>query len=803
MTNFFTNIRQLSLYFFVFLSTQLLSQQVVVQVFDRGTENPISFVKVNDGGEKTYVADIDGKISLAINPSRNYTFRFFNYRDTLINGSQLIKNPTVYLVPDAQLYDDVLVRPGENPAHRIIQNVMENRKKNDPLKNNSFTYDSYSKLYVTGELKEGVNRDTITDTSMIDALEFLDRQYLFLVETKAKRTYNPPSFDQEEITAYNVSGVKDPLFATLVNQFQSFSFYDNNFELNQQEYINPLAPGGLRRYLFVLEDTLFRGETQDTTFIISYRPRTGRNFKGLSGYLYIDANEWALERVVTSPYDNKNVTITQEYGFVNGLKWFPKKISTELDFPISFNNYGDIIGRNTLYISNIVFDQVDKKGFNPVSVVVADGALADSIKLSEYRGDTYTGKEDLTYVTVDSVAKEMNFERTLQILKIASTGRIPVGIFSLPVQQILGYNHHEGIRLGLGLETNSRLSKAFTLGGYFAYGFKDEKFKWGGNLSFNLYKERDIRLNLHYSDDIHERGGTSFFNHDFRLFSNGIGREFHLYSVDRKRSAKVSLSGMIRQNIKVEAYGSYNRTFFLDNYAYLPLGSSNGALDKFDNAEVGVIVNWNIRERVMMLEGERVSLGTKWPRLTFKASKGFQGLFDSQYDYYRLAFNIEQTFKLRAAGSISLMSRSGVTVGAVPLTLSQIQIGTGKQFNPSVINTFETMKPGEFFSDQYTSLYFRYTFMPIKNKTSWTEPLFGIHTAAGVGKMVNVTDHKGFDFKTPEKGYYESGILVDNILKAQFMGIGMGVFYRYGPYALDVLNDNFFYKLSFRFNLGM
>lgn len=787
---------------FIFFSLQIFAQKTVVQVFDRGTENPVSFAKVNDGSAQTHIADIDGKITLVIEESRQYSFRFFEYRDTTIRGSELIKNSSVYLVPEAQLYDEIVVTPGVNPAHRIIQNVMDNKRKNDPLKNNSFTYESYSKLFLTGELKEGIIRDTITDSSMIETLDLLDRQYLFLVETKANRIFNPPNYDKEEITAYNVSGVKDPLFATLVNQFQSFSFYDNNFELNQQEYINPLAPGGLRRYLFILEDTLLSSETQDTTFIISYRPRRGKNFKGLSGYLYVDTKEWALERVVTSPYDNPNVKITQEYKYVNGVKWFPDKISTELNFPISFNNYGNIIGRNTLYISDVKFDQVLKKGYNPVTVEVAEGALADSSKMNEFRGDTYTGKENLTYTTVDSVAKEMNFERTLQLLKIASTGKIPVGIFSFPVSRILGYNFHEGIRLGLGVETNARLSKVFTVGGYFAYGFRDKKFKWGGDLAFNLYKERSIQLKLHYSDDIHERGGTSFFDREFELFSQGISRQFFLEKVDRARNATVSLSGMIRQNIKVEAYGSYKRFFFLDDYSYMPLFTNNGVEDKFDNAEVGLIVNWNIRERVMMLEGERFSLGTKWPKITFKAAKGFPGLFESRYSYYRMNLKILQTFKIRGAGSLSLMSRSGISVGNIPLTLSQIQIGTGKQFNPSVINTFETMNPGEFFSDKYTSLYLRYTFMPIKNKTSWTEPLFGIHTAVGIGKMSNVTDHRNFEFSTFEKGYYESGVLIDNLLKVQFLGVGVGVFYRYGPYELDALKDNFFYKLSFRFSLG-
>ena len=269
------------------LNFSLLAQEITIQVIDRQTENPVSFVKIYDGVSRTYVADIDGKAKVDILSNHSYTFRFFEYKDTVIKGADLLKQPMVILVPEAQVFSEVVVHAGENPAHRIIQNVMNNRKKNDPLKNNSFTYESYSKLFVTGELKEGVIRDTITDSSALQTLELLDRQYLFLVETKANRTFNPPNYDKEEITAYNVSGVKEPLFATIINQFQSFSFYDNNFELNQKEYINPLAPGGLKRYLFIIEDTLYQHGPSDSTFVISYRPRKGKNFDGLSGYLSI------------------------------------------------------------------------------------------------------------------------------------------------------------------------------------------------------------------------------------------------------------------------------------------------------------------------------------------------------------------------------------------------------------------------------------------------------------------------------------------------------------------------------------
>src|SRR5690554_4822932 len=186
---------------FIVLFSPLFSQKTTVQVVDLQTSNPVSFAKISDGVETTLITDIDGKASIDIIVSRSYSFRFFNFKDTTIIGADLIKNPKVYMVPDAQVYDEVTIRPGENPAHRIIRNVMVNKTKNDPLKNNSFTYDSYSKFYVTGELAEGVLKDTISDTTVIEAFDLFDRQYLFLTETKAKRTFSPPNYDKEIVTA--------------------------------------------------------------------------------------------------------------------------------------------------------------------------------------------------------------------------------------------------------------------------------------------------------------------------------------------------------------------------------------------------------------------------------------------------------------------------------------------------------------------------------------------------------------------------------------------------------------------------
>lgn len=787
-------------------SVQLIGQETI-QVFDRQTEIPVSFVKISDGEGEVYIADIDGKLELKIHPSRTYTFRFFQYKDTTIRGSSLLRHQLVFMTPDAQVLTEIIVTPGENPAHRIIRNVMQNQRENDPLKNNSFHYDSYSKFYASAQLLDGVDRDTITDTTTIKTLEMLERQYIFLIETKANRTFNPPNYDKEEVTAYNVSGVKEPYFATLINQFQSFSFYENNFKLGGTDYINPIAPGSIRRYLFILEDTLVNASTNDTTFTISFRPRLSKSFDGLEGYLYINTNGWAIERVIASPYNRFDkpelfkVKIIQEYAFTNSKKWFPRKISTELDFPIQFGDFGRGIGRSSLYINKVEFDIDAKKGFNPISVVVGENALTDSLALKEARADHYSGKEAATYNYLDSLAEDENLNRYFELVKIASTGVIPIKMFGIPVDKITSYNAQEGVRLGLGLETNRKFSKVAKLGGYFAYGFKDKEWKWGGDLTFTLHQKSLMELKLYYSDDLHPRGGNNFYNDNFSLSDPTRLSNLFINLLDRERYAGINVGGLITPNIKLQLFGNYKRFTFIDDYEFAPPSPDKSAIGGFDVAEVGMIFTWSIRERVMMLEDNRFSLGSNWPKVTFKAARGLDGLFDSNYDYYRFNLKIDQTFKIRGVGSIELIGMAGMTVGDVPLTLSQIQDGTGLNFGIYVSNRFQTMLPAEFFSDKNASLFVNFILPPIKNRTKWTEPLFILYSGFGIGTMQHKAMHRNFEFDTPKNGYYESGLKIDNLLKASIMGVGLGVFYRYGPYHLPKEIDNFIAKITVRFNI--
>jgi hypothetical protein len=56
-----------------------------------------------------------------------------------------------------------------------------------------------------------------------------------------------------------------------------------------------------------------------------------------------------------------------------------------------------------------------------------------------------------------------------------------------------------------------------------------------------------------------------------------------------------------------------------------------------------------------------------------------------------------------------------------------------------------------------------------------------------------------------KKGYYESGIMINNIVRANYyniawLGLGGGVFMRYGPYAYKKQDKNLSFKVSISFS---
>jgi hypothetical protein len=102
----------------------------------------------------------------------------------------------------------------------------------------------------------------------------------------------------------------------------------------------------------------------------------------------------------------------------------------------------------------------------------------------------------------------------------------------------------------------------------------------------------------------------------------------------------------------------------------------------------------------------------------------------------------------------------------------------------------------EFISDRFLSVFFRQNFGKLLFRTRSFQPEIVLVTNFGIGSLKSPERHRNIEFKTLEKGYYESGILINNILNQFFLGYGLGVYYRYGPYTLEKSIDNFAFKFT-------
>jgi hypothetical protein len=768
------------------------------------------FVKVMPNNGKPGFTDIDGRFYIPQDASE-FQLRFMGYKDSLYLLDVLLSD-TVFMWSSIQDVSEVTVIAGENPAHRIMDLVIKNRKDNHPLANDAFTYKSYSKFIFDADdgLKDRLVKAPEGDSTLND-LQFLNKQHLFLLESATERKFIPPAKDREDITAYKISGLTLPIFSTFAQSLQSFNFYDNEFVLVGTTYINPIASGGTERYLFILQDTTVVGN--DTTFTISYRPRVNKNFKGMEGTMYINTNGYAIEKVIASPYSRDTSSnsftarIVQEYQFIDGQKWFPTNLSTQVELKgLALNSSGGYVsGKGNTYIKDIVINPEDlkKHGFGNISIATdEDAGIANDKEWDEYRTNPLTDKEKRTYHVVDSVAKEANFDRKLSALMALATGKIRMNQINLLLDRIVDYNIYEGVRLGAGLETSELLMKNITVGGYFGWATRDKDWKYGGYSIFDINKRNGLQITLSYQQDLLHRGGNVFTKQGFNLGNTEAYARIYRTFMERQRIAELKVGYEPLGNLKLYVSGNYQRVEFTDGYQYLPVDTSYFFGTKVDLAETSLEVQWNIRERVMLLGDMRVAKPSGYPKVAFKFTKGWKGIAESKMDYIRLNLKISQDIHSLRFGELNWTILASQSFGDVPLFLKQNAIGTRQDWNISTANTFETVFPGEFYHDRQVSLFLRYAFPTIKTKAKWNEPQFILHHGLGYGDFKNRLEHSQV-FGSMDHGLYEAGLIMNGILNVNIISIGVGAFYRFGFYSNVNELKNIVPKISVKMALPM
>lgn len=794
---------------FLFLTTCVSAQSILIKgvVVDHHTKAPLAFVNIVAGNHQTgTTTDIDGKFAIKTERSTCcLRLSYMGYERTTYTIDFSKPLQIVEMNPRVIHLREVVVLPGINPAHRIIDSVLRHKNENDPRKLKAFTYTSYDKVILTIKADSLLTKDTaLLDSSAMKARKFLKKQDLFLLETVTNRKYMSPGLNQENVLASKVSGFKDPVIVFMISQIQSTTFYDDQIKIFDKNYINPITRGSKRKYFFQIEDTSYTAKG-DTVFIISYRPLLHTHFDGLKGFLSINTHRWAIQNVKAEPaHDTTGIImrIQQSYQFIQG-HWFPVQLNTNIDFLTASIDLGGTVYPMTAigksYIRDInLHPSLKKSDFSYHEVEIAPDAIKKRGEFwRKFRVDSLTKRDKETYRVIDSIGKAANFDQFAAVVSTLMSGRIPTYFLDLDLDKFIHYNRYEGLYLGMGVHTNQKVSKRFALGGYWGYGFHDKTAKYGANTSVILNRRSETSLYLAAYHNVQPMGGVYFGEEDQKIWNTNDFYTFYYSRMNLTTGGEATLSfrtKILRDFKYYVGLQAQNKTAF-GHYFFQKQNES--ALSYFKFREAFFSFRFAFREKMIQTTRGYLSMGSRYPVVYLKYTHGFKSLMNGDFRYDRIDLKMEQKLHINYLGDFSYRIMAGMVFGAVPACNLFDGMGSYHPFALFSPNSFGTMRPNEFLSDRYIDLFFTHNFGHLLfNGGKLFNPQVMLITNIAFGGLTHQAYHHNYSFKTLEKGYYESGIVIRKLLDFQIYDLGLGVSYRYGPYGFKLPAKNFAYKIS-------
>lgn len=780
------------------------------KVSDENTGVPLAFVNItiNDGtfGGTT---DIDGRFELKTQkPINSVQFSYLGYESFLIENPETDKPLNIKLQAKSILLNEIVVKPGINPAHRIIEAVVENRDRNNPRKLASFSYTAYDKMVMTIDTNKVIFVDTSrADTSKPGKLrDFLADRDFFILETVTERSYRSPDKSHEKVIATRISGFKDPIFTFLLSQLQSTDFYSEMIIITDKKYINPISRGSTDKYLFNLENQIITDE-KDTLFTISYRPYRNTNFDGLEGVITIHSGDWAIKNVIARPSrDEKgfSINIQQLYEKVDSIHWFPVQLNTDLILNsaqvVSGNKHYPMVGIGKSYLRDILVNDPNvQRRFNETAIEVMPGATEKGIEYwKQYRIDSISHRDTETYRFMDSVGQAENLDKMAKAFETMLTGKIPLGYIDLEINRLLRINSYEGFGAGIGLRTNDKVSQRLKVGGFWAYGFKDKAIKYGADVLVQIHRPTQTNFRIAYNQDAIESGSSYFVGQNDFLWNEDNFKRFFVNRMDFTKTMEASFGFRALKHFRWEFGYLHQDQKALYDYSFTNDLSQSGTANSFIFDEFRFAVRFAFREKFMQTNRNLLSLGTDYPVVSFTYTGGIAKISNESKTYNKFEFLFDKTFRTKYYGNTHIQLQGGLTNDIIPATKLFYTPASFSNFSLYAPASFATMRMNEFLSDRYLNIFITHDFGKLIVRKGKFKPEFALAMNAAIGDLKHSLSHEGIEIKTLNKGFYEGGILINNLLRLPALKLGLGTFYRFGPNAYSEINKNFGYKFTMR-----
>lgn len=789
-------MRKLSFFLLLLFPYLLVGQttKITGKVTDGLTGEVLPFVKV---------AFYDSKIATLTDSVGNYILETYYATDSIQISSFGYLTATFKVKKDVEQVincalnvrttegEEVIIRPpDELPSVRLHKRLIANKDINNKEKLSSYEYELYNKI----QFDLNNIGDKFTDRGIVQKLDlvmdYLDstddgNSYLPVILSESISNFyfkNRPKKKKEVVTATHITGIENLQLDQFVgDMYLDINVYDNYINIFNKAFISPAANFARTFYKFYLEDSMYIDNTW--CYKLRFRPKRDGDLTFI-GEMWITDTTYAIKRISGNISAGANINYIQDLYFEHEFQlvapetWMLTKEEMIADIKLTQDTkvYG-LFGRKK---SSRKYFKINEdrppefyKSENTVEVL-PEAKTRDELYWKEHRHYPLTKQEIGIDQMVDSLNNLPIFKTLKNLTYCGTTGYYPLGKVELgSVTSLFSVNPVEQYRVSLALRTSNYFSRRLELGGRIAYGFGDDRIKYGVNIRYNITPKKRGMLTTYYNYDIQQIGQSPTASSVGSTFGT-IFRTGPLDKLTFVKKAGINLEKDIKKDLIL--YGGFEWKEFtplgLANYIrYNEATLQNDTISQITTSEFIARIRWTKDEEFLAGSFDRSTLTSRYPVFSIQGIFGVKGFLGGNYDYQKIEFAMDHNRQLGVLGKIRYGVNAGYVFGSAAYPF--LKVHEGNQSYWLLTSTFNKLNFFEFISDKYVGGYVEQHFggmifdrIPYVKKLKWrlvgsSRITYGSISAKNTKEMLLPSFTKKFG-NVP---YAEASVGIENIFK--------------------------------------
>jgi len=684
------------------------SAQIKGVITDSLTNEPLMYITVQYEGKGVGgISNANGEYQVETRKGWDeLTFSAVGYITKKVKLKPGTRVLNVKLQSDDIMLSEVVVKPQKekysrknNPAVEFMKKVIENKKALKLEENDYYQYQKYEKMKMSlndvtpDKMEKGIYKKFSFFKDQVEVSPKTNKMILpiSIKETASKTIFRKsPKSEKTIIEGMNSTGIEeffntgDMLGTILTDVFSDINIYDDDIRLLQRRFVSPIGRGAISFYKYYLMDTLMvdRQECVHLTFV----PQNPQDF-GFTGHLYVVKDStYAVKKCTMNLPKKTGVNFVENLDIVQQFEQLPDGnwVLTDDDMTVELHFVKGIQGlevqRTTKY-SDYQFTEIEPRLFRLKGNVIKEANML--AKSDEYwakvRQVPLTKKESTMDVFMNRIEQIPGFKYVIFGAKALIENFVETGSKNHPskfdfgpINTMITSNYVNGTRFRLSGMTTGNLDPHWSLSGYGAYGTKDKKWFYSGQVAYSFNKREYVLWEFpkHYIAFKYTYDVMSPMDKYLATDKDNLFVGWKWTTVDQMsymRDATLTYELETNTGFSVQAMARHRNDQPAGQLQYWKNnGETPGQWDEkntlvhdITTTELGVTLRYAPGETFVNTKQRRVPVSLDAPTFTLSHTAGFKGVLGGEYNFNLTEASIRKRFWLGSWGKLDVTARAG------------------------------------------------------------------------------------------------------------------------------------------------